>query len=386
MLHRINKKLTCITALLSIVMFTGCEDIKFIEKVSDESESQSQEGTGEYGEEAYASSNTDEDWRTQTLQEESETTYNGDLDLDLPAITTTVPAAETEVPASKESKTTAKKTTTAAAETSRFDGDDYYKITESEEIVFTATTKLYESSKDTDPFTVKSGQSATLIGYTIDYKWDIVEFSGNRFLIRASDDCYVPADSITVTTTTVATTTTTAPVTTTEETSVTTETTTESTTTTVTTTVPETTTAPPQTTTTVTTTTAPPVITTAPPVTTVTTPATTTTAATTQASGLKTTGNVGGVPFPDDTSKTSKVFGITFVNMEETIVLVNDVYVSSGPGTPSSTNGYIDLGMQEAGTEMKCLGISYDGWLRLRLPNGKIGFVPDTDAVLATDY
>ena len=363
--HKILFVMCLLAALLS---FSSCEDIKFIEKVS---------GTTASNGDTSSSDNITDDkdsWKTQTLISSysdfaptSTSTENH-----YPATVTSVPTETTRPPITVDFETmnTSEDTVTS----------QYFVETDPQPIRFVKSTKLYESSTDTAPFKLKAGRTATLVGYSIDKKWDVIVFADDTFLILSDLDSYEIVEetetTTTVTTTPTETTTTEVPTTTTTVVT-TTPTTTAPTVTTASVTTPPITTAAPATTTT-----APPATTT---VTTTTTQLTTRPLITSQApsattSGKKVTGNVGGIEFPSDVSKTSLVFGITFVNMDLQIYLVNDVDVSSGPGVPNKSNGYINLGMYEAGTEMKCLGISYDGWLRVRLPNKKIGFIYETDA------
>ena len=372
----VKKKITLIACLLSVIaVFSGCENIKFIEKVSETEQSSETEASISTSD----TSKTD-DWKNQTLETSS---------VSLPpvspeSIVTTVPEETTDNTEKTYLHTdeSTKKTTTSVSET---DVDDSYFVEiHPKNIEFTKTTNLYKSSTDTEPFRIKAGFTAILTGRSIDGKWDVIDFSGNTFLAMADKDYYeiiVETEPTTESTTTTVETTLPPETTTTESTTTTSVTTTTpvSTTTTPTTTKPITTMSATTTPTTVTTTTPPPVTTTTVPTTTR-PPVTTTTAAPTTTNKKNVTGNVGGIEFPSDTTKTSIVFGLTFVNMDIQIYLVNDVDVSSGPSVPNGRNGYIDLGMLEAGTEMKCLGMSYDGWLRVRLPNGKIGFIYETDA------
>lgn len=386
----LKKKIIIIVSLLSVISSTGCANIKFIEKVPQSSEQNIESNTSDN----LTIPNTAEDddieaWRTQTMSETSlskkETlTTSKDYDLELPIITTTsyhsqIEDNETSIISSKS------ETNNNVSEEDFSENDEYYKYIEPVDIVFVKKTSLYKNSRDLEPFTVQSGQNALLIGHTIDSKWDIIKFSGNKFLIMASESNYVEADeaeenptertTVPAESERVTMTTETSALITSPTTSITTQketTTTTTTTTTVITTQETTVTTTQQYISSVVTTTPQQI--------------TETTTTTVSSNGIHTTGNKGGIPFPDDTSKTSKVFGITFVNMEEMVVLVNDVYVSSGPGEPNDYNGYINLGIIEAGTELKCLGMSYDGWLRLRLPNNKIGFVQDVNAILANNF
>lgn len=362
----------CFLTVLSA--FTGCEDIKFIEKVS-ETTPASDIGPADP---VLESTSDGDDWKTQTLATSSIT---------LPPVTTVPSAVEYSDPTSSRISASFIESTSEPSEISEisttsesvtdFD-DSYFVEIHPKDIEFTKTTNLYKSSTDTEPFKIRPGFTATITGRSIDGKWDVIDFSGNTFLAISDNDYYeIVVETEATTTERIATTVATTvseEITTTTTTSATTVTTTTTPPTTTTTAIPTTITTVPTTTTTIRTTTTPPAtaVTTRPPVTTAPT--------NTVTSKKQVVGNVGGIEFPQDVSKTSTVFGIIFVNMDIQIYLVNDVDVSSGPGVPNKSNGYIDLGMFEAGTEMKCLGISYDGWLRVRLPNGKIGFIYETDA------
>lgn len=376
----VKNKITLIACLLSaITAFSGCENIKFIEKVSE---------TGQPSETEAPISTSDtsetDDWKNQTL---ATSTVSFSLVLPEPIVTTAPEETTNNTERTSTHTDESTKRTTASVSETEID-DSYFVEIHPKNIKFTKTTNLYKSSTDTEPFRIKAGFTAILTGRSIDGKWDVIDFSGNTFLVMADKDYYeviVETEPTTEPTTTTVETTLLPETTTTESTTTTSVTTTTPvpTTTTPTTTTPITTTSvtttPTTVATTVTTTAPPPVTTTAAPTTT--RPlVTTTTAAPVTTNKKNVTGNVGGIEFPSDTTKTSIVFGLTFVNMDIQIYLVNDVDVSSGPGVPNGRNGYIDLGMLEAGTEMKCLGMSYDGWLRVRLPNGKIGFIYETDA------
>lgn len=353
---RNKHKVLFLMCLLAVSLsFSSCEDIKFIEKVS--------EATSGSVEEVNISTETSDkdDWKTQTLSE-SHSSLISPVPTSDPVFSDTassITAETTAVPISIDLDTVY-----TPEVTENIQDDSYFVETEPQPIRFTKSTRLYESATDTDPFKVKSGRTAVLVGYSIDRKWDIVSFADDTFLMLSGLDNYEIIEETKTTTenTTVPTEppTTEAPITT----------TTEPTTTTAITTIP-TTTMPIVTTTVPTTTTAAPAVT-QPPV--------TTQPPETMTSSESVTGNIGGIEFPSDVSKTSIVFGKTFIDVDMQIYLVNDVDVSSGPGTPNKASGYIDLGMYEAGTEMKCIGISYDGWLRVRLPNNKIGFIYETDA------
>ena len=89
----------------------------------------------------------------------------------------------------------------------------------------------------------------------------------------------------------------------------------------------------------------------------------------------------GGVDFPDDTTQTSIVFGITFFNMNNVIQTVNPVVVSSGPDYANGSTGYIELCKIDANEQLECIGISTTGWLRVKTEKG-IGFIYNEDAIL----
>ena len=87
----------------------------------------------------------------------------------------------------------------------------------------------------------------------------------------------------------------------------------------------------------------------------------------------------GGIPYPSNPSSTSINLGVTFADESFTATVVNTTTMNSGPGKVLNSTGYSVIETFEAGTTVNCTGIGNNGYIRVELANGTVGFILNTD-------
>lgn len=87
----------------------------------------------------------------------------------------------------------------------------------------------------------------------------------------------------------------------------------------------------------------------------------------------------GGIDYPSNPSSTSINLGVTFADESFTATVVNRTTMNSGPGKVLNSTGYTVIETFEAGTTVNCTGIGNNGYIRVELANGTVGFILNTD-------
>ena len=87
----------------------------------------------------------------------------------------------------------------------------------------------------------------------------------------------------------------------------------------------------------------------------------------------------GGIPYPSNPASTSINFGITFADETFTATVVNKTTMNSGPGKVLNSTGYIAIETFTKGTTVNCTGIGQNGYVRVVLADGTVGFILGTD-------
>lgn len=81
-----------------------------------------------------------------------------------------------------------------------------------------------------------------------------------------------------------------------------------------------------------------------------------------------------GIAFPSNASSVSYNSGVEFADVTITLRVRSDAVVSNGPATPSFSSGYDGIGTLSQGSSVKCTGIGRNGFVRIDY-NGYVGFV-----------
>lgn len=380
-----SKMLSFGLILLSMFLFSGCDqfkDIKLIEKISTETSETLNEIQINTEPESETTADTEEIITTTTTKYIDDDFYSTLVDIS--ETDSSKPSShkiEESTIDSSPSSSTKSQTTPLGSDKKYIDesGTEYILESKSREIIFNERTPLYLFYGGEIEMYAKIDSEGILKGINSDKNLYLIEYRGELLVGENVNYDYVSEEGTSVTEYTPPEETTTAitssglsffetdsPNSTTDLIETTTTVPVSSETTTQTTTVQTTTQTTRQTTQT----------------TTQATTVQTTTAQTTTAPPITTSAKVkGGVDFPDDVSKTSIVFGITFYNMDTWIVTVNDVDISSGPDYPGTDSGYIKIKSVPVNTELQCIGISVNGWLRIKTEEGKIGFIYNEDAI-----
>ena len=84
----------------------------------------------------------------------------------------------------------------------------------------------------------------------------------------------------------------------------------------------------------------------------------------------------GGIDYPSNPSSTSVNFGVVFADVNKKLTVVQDnVAASSGPDKVANSTGYVSLATYNVGDVVKCTGIGKNGYCRIELESGKIGYI-----------
>ena len=83
----------------------------------------------------------------------------------------------------------------------------------------------------------------------------------------------------------------------------------------------------------------------------------------------------GGIPYPAHPSSTSVNFGVTFADVNIKVKVIKTAKLNSGPAKALNSNGYKTLQTFNTGTILQCTGIGANGWIRIKLANGTIGYI-----------
>ena len=83
----------------------------------------------------------------------------------------------------------------------------------------------------------------------------------------------------------------------------------------------------------------------------------------------------GGIPYPSKPSKTSINYGVTFADVNMNVKTVRSADLNSGPAKTLNSNGYKKIASYKAGTILRATGIGKNGWIRIKLSNGTVGFM-----------
>lgn len=87
----------------------------------------------------------------------------------------------------------------------------------------------------------------------------------------------------------------------------------------------------------------------------------------------------GGISYPSNVSSTSVNYGITFADVNFNARLVRGAALSSGPGPISNSTGYGEIEYFPEGLVVACTGIGTNGYVRVELANGVVGFLNNQD-------
>lgn len=87
----------------------------------------------------------------------------------------------------------------------------------------------------------------------------------------------------------------------------------------------------------------------------------------------------GGISYPSNVSSTSVNYGITFADVNFNAMLVRGAALSSGPGPISNSTGYGEIEYFPEGLVVACTGIGTNGYVRVELANGVVGFLNNQD-------
>lgn len=87
----------------------------------------------------------------------------------------------------------------------------------------------------------------------------------------------------------------------------------------------------------------------------------------------------GGISYPSNPQSTSVNFGVTFADENFTATLLRGAALSSGPGPISGSTGYGELEYLSEGMTVNCTGIGDNGYIRIALANGVVGFIHNQD-------
>lgn len=83
----------------------------------------------------------------------------------------------------------------------------------------------------------------------------------------------------------------------------------------------------------------------------------------------------GGIAYPSKPSSTSINYGVTFADVNINVKTVRTADLNSGPAKALNSNGYKKIQTFPAGTKLKATGIGKNGWIRIKLSNGTIGYI-----------
>lgn len=95
----------------------------------------------------------------------------------------------------------------------------------------------------------------------------------------------------------------------------------------------------------------------------------------TQKPTQKPTTITGGIPYPANPSSTSVNFGVTFADVNIKVKVIKTAKLNSGPAKALNSNGYKTIQTFNVGTTLSCTGIGANGWIRIKLANGTIGYI-----------
>lgn len=82
------------------------------------------------------------------------------------------------------------------------------------------------------------------------------------------------------------------------------------------------------------------------------------------------------IPYPSNPTSTSINLGVTFADVDMVLtVIANGVTANSGPGAATSSTGYEVRSTLNGGNTVSCTGIGENGYFRVDLGGGLIGFI-----------